>query len=165
VCVTSACYAHKIPNRRSLLLCCHFFKTGNYVANRVSDKITQITDHIWICRSGSAADTQAISDYLKYYLHMHSIELDTPPLVKTAAALAQQICYNNKEHLLAGLIIGGWDPINGGQVYNISLGGSLVRQPFAMSGSGSTYIYGYCDAEFRPKMTQEECFKFVRNGA
>ena len=33
--------------------------TGNYVANRVSDKITAIHDRIYVCRSGSAADTQA----------------------------------------------------------------------------------------------------------
>jgi len=42
--------------------------TGTYVANRVSDKIVQVSDHIFICRSGSAADTQALSDYVKYYL-------------------------------------------------------------------------------------------------
>ena len=29
--------------------------TGIYVANRVSDKLTQVHDHIYCCRSGSAA--------------------------------------------------------------------------------------------------------------
>ena len=43
--------------------------TGTYVANRVSDKIAQISDHIFVCRSGSAADTQALTDYVKYYLN------------------------------------------------------------------------------------------------
>ncbi len=42
--------------------------TGTYVANRVSDKIAQLSDHIFCCRSGSAADTQALTDYVKYYL-------------------------------------------------------------------------------------------------
>ena len=27
--------------------------TGTYVANRASDKITQVTDNVWMCRSGS----------------------------------------------------------------------------------------------------------------
>jgi 20S proteasome alpha/beta subunit len=27
--------------------------TGNYVANRASDKITMVTDNVWMCRSGS----------------------------------------------------------------------------------------------------------------
>ena len=43
--------------------------TGTYVANRVSDKIAQISEHIFVCRSGSAADTQALTDYVKYYLN------------------------------------------------------------------------------------------------
>jgi 20S proteasome subunit beta 1 len=43
--------------------------TGTYIANRVSDKIAQISDHIFVCRSGSAADTQALTDYVKYYLN------------------------------------------------------------------------------------------------
>lgn len=32
--------------------------TGIYVSNRVSDKITPLADSIYLCRSGSAADTQ-----------------------------------------------------------------------------------------------------------
>jgi 20S proteasome subunit beta 1 len=58
--------------------------TGTYVANRVSDKITPISEHIYCCRSGSASDTQAISEIVKYYMSIHKVELGTPPLVKTA---------------------------------------------------------------------------------
>ena len=39
--------------------------TGSYVANRVTDKITQLADRIYICRSGSAADTQNLSRYVQ----------------------------------------------------------------------------------------------------
>lgn len=42
--------------------------TGTYIANRTSDKIVQLSAHIFACRSGSAADTQAITDYVRYYL-------------------------------------------------------------------------------------------------
>lgn len=42
--------------------------TGSYIANRVSDKITPISDKVYCCRSGSAADTQAISDIVRYVL-------------------------------------------------------------------------------------------------
>ena len=31
---------------------------GSYVANRVTDKLTPVTDSIFACRSGSASDTQ-----------------------------------------------------------------------------------------------------------
>ncbi len=44
--------------------------SGVYVANRVSDKLTEISDHIFCCRSGSSADTQAIADIVKYNLNL-----------------------------------------------------------------------------------------------
>lgn len=43
--------------------------TGPYIANRVSDKITSLHDHICVCRSGSAADTQAVSDIVRANLY------------------------------------------------------------------------------------------------
>ena len=49
--------------------------TGSYVANRVSDKLTEVHDTIYCCRSGSAADTQAISDIVRYQLASHGVTL------------------------------------------------------------------------------------------
>lgn len=45
--------------------------TGSYVANRVTDKLNKITDKIYCCRSGSAADTQAIADIVQYSMNYH----------------------------------------------------------------------------------------------
>ncbi len=45
--------------------------TGSYVANRVSDKIVPLHDYVWCCRSGSAADTQAVADAVSYYIDSH----------------------------------------------------------------------------------------------
>eukprot|EP00727_Mastigamoeba_balamuthi_P011863 m51a1_g73 putative proteasome subunit beta type-6 (217) ;mRNA; f:236375-237385 len=137
--------------------------TGSYIANRVTNKITRVSDRIFCCRSGSAADTQTVNDYVSYYIQMHSLEVGEEPRTKTAAALFQRLCYENKKYLLAGIICAGWDEKDGGTVYNIPLGGSLVRQPLCIGGSGSTYIFGYCDAHFRMGMDKEEALAFARN--
>ena len=63
----------------------------------------------------------------------------------------------------AGIILAGYDPQNGGQVYSIPLGGSLHKQQYAIGGSGSTYIYGYCDANWKEDMTEEEGVSFVKS--
>lgn len=135
--------------------------TGSYIANRVSDKITPITPRVHCCRSGSAAHTQVISDYVRYYAAMHAVELGSEPLVGTTARLFRQICYQNKDMLSAGIIVGGYDDQKGGQVYSIPLGGAMVQQPFAIGGSGSSYIYGFCDSNFKEGMSREECIDFV----
>lgn len=46
--------------------------TGSYISNRFTDKLTQITEHIYCCRSGSSADTQAIANIVRYHLDFHS---------------------------------------------------------------------------------------------
>jgi len=137
--------------------------SGSYVANRVSDKIVPIHDYVWSCRSGSAADTQAVADYVKHYVDPHAIELGRLPKVKTCANLMRKICYNNKDNMQAGLICGGWDPYDGGQVYEIPLGGTIMKQKFALGGSGSTYIYGLVDATYKDGMSKKECQDFVKN--
>lgn len=70
-----------------------------------------------------------------------SAELGRLPAVKTAASLVRGLCYDNKDKLLAGMIIAGWDPIEGGSVYEIPLGGTVMKQKFAIGGSGSTYMW------------------------
>ncbi|CAI6091233.1 unnamed protein product [Clonostachys chloroleuca] len=137
--------------------------TGAYIANRVTDKLTRVHDTIWCCRSGSAADTQAVADIVQYQLGLFSMHSGKPPMTQTAASIFQEICYANKDQLSAGLIIAGWDERFGGQVYQIPLGGSLHKQPYAISGSGSTYIYGYCDANWKEGMEEEEAVDFVKN--
>jgi 20S proteasome subunit beta 1 len=62
----------------------------------------------------------------------------------------------------AGMIIAGWDRRHGGQVYSIPLGGSLHKQSYAIGGSGSTYIYGYCDANWKEGMSEAEGVSFVK---
>ncbi|KAL9267844.1 Proteasome subunit beta type-6-like protein [Drosera capensis] len=117
--------------------------TGVYVANRVSDKITKLTDNVYLCRSGSAADTQIVSDYVRYFLHQHTIQLGQPATVKVAASLVRLLAYNNKDMLQAGLIIGGWDKYNGGKIYGVPLGGTIIEQPFAIGGASFFLLQSY----------------------
>ncbi|KAG7235021.1 hypothetical protein INR49_003432 [Caranx melampygus] len=63
----------------------------------------------------------------------------------------------------AGFLTAGWDRKNGPQVYVVSLGGMLISQPVTIGGSGSTYIYGYVDAKYKPNMSRDECLQFATN--
>jgi 20S proteasome alpha/beta subunit len=36
-----------------------------------------------------------------------------------------------------------------------------VRQPASIGGSGSTYLYGFMDANYRPGMNKEESVELV----
>ena len=136
--------------------------TGVYISNRASDKVTAVDERIYVCRSGSAADTQAVSDYVSYFLDQHRMEYGKAPKVETAANLFRELCYNNKNMLTAGILVAGWDEVKGGQVYSIPVGGAMLERPYSIGGSGSTYIYGFCDAYYRPGMNADQCVEFVQ---
>ena len=87
----------------------------------------------------------------------------SPPPVHTAATMFQKLCYDNKDGLSAGIIVAGWDKEAGPSVYNIPLGGGLFRQPWAIGGSGSTYVYGYCDATYQEGWDRDQTVEFVKN--
>uniref|UniRef100_A0A7S4B6S7 proteasome endopeptidase complex n=2 Tax=Chrysotila carterae TaxID=13221 RepID=A0A7S4B6S7_CHRCT len=89
------------------------------------------------------------------------MEYGKAPKVATAASFFQRLCYSNKDMLMAGMICAGWDSVKGGQVYALPIGGALLERPYATGGSGSTYIYGFCDAHYKPGMTKEQCVDFV----
>merc|ERR1712066_295968 len=99
---------------------------GTYVANRVTDKLTPISSNIMACRSGSAADTQAVTDIVRYKIDFLEIERGEKVPVQTAAYLFKEICYDYRDQLMAGIIVAGWDKEKGGQVYSVPLGGMMV---------------------------------------
>jgi len=136
---------------------------GIFVADRFADKLTQVTDNIFVLRSGSSADTQTITDVVKYYLSVYEMESDEVPLVSVAANTFKSMCYKYRDQLSAGLIVAGWDKRLGGQVYSLPSGGMLIRQPCSLGGSGSGYLYGYVDLNYKENMPKEDCVNLVVN--
>ncbi|CAG8476866.1 834_t:CDS:10 [Ambispora leptoticha] len=135
---------------------------GSYVHNRVTDKLTEIDEKIFCCRSGSASATQAIADIVRYYSQMFSAHNGETPSVSIVASLFQELVYTNKDALQAGVIVAGWDKYHGGSVYSIPLGGGSFKQRYALAGSGSVYLFGYFDKGFKDGMTKEEGIEFVK---
>ena len=74
----------------------------------------------------------------------------------------QNISYEYRDQLTAGIIVAGWDRVKGGQVYSVPIGGALVRQKASIGGSGSTFLYGFLDANYRDNMSKEETVELVK---
>lgn len=50
------------------------------------------------------------------------------------------------------------------QVYSVNVSGTIVQQNISIGGSGSSYLYGFMDSQYKDGMTQEECENLVLNG-
>ena len=133
------------------------------MANKVADKITRVCPGVFLCRSGSAAHTQAVAGLANLYLNQHALELGTKGVpVRTAANIVKELSYGNKAWMNAGMIVAGWDRAEGGSVFGVPMGGTLTEGPFAVSGRASYHIAAFNDRNFRPDFTKEEAQAFVR---
>lgn len=137
--------------------------SGRYIVNRTSNKLTKLTENIYCCRSGSAADTQFLAEMVSNYLEGQRIESGRELPVASGASLFHKLCYMNKWSISAGIIVGGYDKINGGSVYCIPSGGCMVKLPYALGGSGSIFLYSYMDSHYKPNMTKDECLSLCRS--
>lgn len=63
---------------------------------------------------------------------------------------------NQGQGLSAAMICAGYDGARGGQVYSLPIGGTMVQVAWAVDGSGSSYIWGFCDAEYHEGMTRAQ---------
>lgn len=115
--------------------------------DRAADKIDYVHDRIIVLRAGAAATSQNAARKVRYLIDAHSIELQALPYVKTAAKMFAKMSY--EKQLDAGFIVAGWDPYEGSGVFNISMGGSCIETDWTMAGSGSGYIYGFCDSNYK----------------
>lgn len=134
---------------------------GNYISNRASNKIAPLADNVFLLRSGSAPDAQMVSDYVSYFVNQMVAESGEEATVELVANLVKTMNYQNKDILVGALIIAGYDAQRGGEVYGCPIGGTLSKEAWAIDGSGSTYIWGFCDNEFREDFTRAEAEAFV----
>ncbi|KRY12396.1 Protein RFT1 -like protein [Trichinella patagoniensis] len=136
--------------------------SGSLVVSRVSNKISPVSEYICCMRSGSSADTQAVADIAKYQISVYEMEHRCSIPVSIAAEIFRSICYRYRNDITAGIIVCGWDSVNGGQIYSIPISGMIMKQCWTAGGSGSVYAIGYLDTNFKPNMTEEEANNFIR---
>lgn len=133
---------------------------GSYVERGITDKLTKITDNIFCCRSGSAADTEFIARHVTKEIKLLSTKEESVPSVRKAAHILKNIIYNNRENLLAGMIVAGYDTEP--QIYKVNVCGTLTEENIALGGSGSAFIYGFCDINYRDNMSINEGLEFAK---
>lgn len=132
-----------------------------FIAHRHVKKIAKIDDHVALTIAGSVADAQSMIDILRYHANMYKIENRTPIPVRSVARLAANVFFAQRFYpLLAQIIVGGYDS-DGPVVYNVDFFGSLSKEVYVSTGSGSPVAYGILESEFREDMGVDEAAKIA----
>jgi len=129
---------------------------GYYIAHKAVKKIQKIADHLGVTIAGGVADAQTVVDTLRYYANIFKLEKKRPIPVKSTAQLASNIFFSARFYpYMADVIVGGVDD-EGGAIYNIDLFGSLTRDNFHSTGSGSPVAFGILESECKDNLTVDE---------
>ncbi len=130
-----------------------------FIAHRGVKKIARIDEHVALTIAGSVADAQNMIDILRYHANIYKIENRVSIPIKSVARLAANVFFAQRFYpLLAQIIVGGHDD-DGPAVYNVDFFGSLNREVYVSTGSGSPVAYGILENEFREDMSVDEAAK------
>ena len=134
---------------------------GYYIAHKAVKKIQKIADHLGVTIAGGVADAQTVVDTLRYYANIFKLENEKPIPVKSTAQLTSNIFFSARFYpYMADIMVGGVDD-NGGAIYNIDLFGSLTKDKFHSTGSGSPVAFGILESKFKDNLTIDEAISIA----
>ena len=128
---------------------------GYMVDSKVARKVYQLDDHVGITIAGMVGDALALVRLLRAQFKLYKLERG-PITIKGAANLLSNILQGSKYFpYLNQLILAGFD--NKPNVYSFDpYGGFDVKDKYYSTGSGSPFVYGVLEAEYKESLTADE---------
>ena len=131
-----------------------------YIAHRNVKKIAKIDDHVALTMAGTVADAQNMVDILRYHANTYKLQNRRPIPIRSCARLASNVFFANRFYpYIIELLVGGHD--GNPELYKIDLFGSVNKETFVSTGSGSFVAYGILESEFKEGIDVEEGSKIA----
>jgi len=135
--------------------------SGYFIAHKKGRKIFMIKPHIAVTIAGVVADAQAAIEELKFHVNYYENTYGRRLSAKSAANYLSLILYSNRLYpLITEVIVAGKDN-DGFSIYKLDPLGSLIKDDYTVSGSGSMVAIGVLESGYKPDLTVEEGIKLV----
>jgi len=135
---------------------------GTVVVDKNCEKIHRISDNIYCCGAGTAADTQQVTDMISSQLELHRYSTGRESRVSTALAMLKQMLYRYQGQVSAALVLGGVD-CNGPHIYTVYPHGSTDNLGYATMGSGSLAAMSVFESRYKDDMELEDAKELVKD--
>merc|ERR1712070_1174714 len=135
---------------------------GSTVCDKACEKIHKISDNIYCCGAGTAADTQQVTDMVASQLELHRMSTGRQSRVGTALAMLKQFLFRYQGAISAALVLGGVD-FKGPYIYTVYPHGSTDNLGYATMGSGSLAAMSVFEARYKDDMDVEEAKELVKD--
>ena len=127
----------------------HRATMGHFIANKSVQKMFQISNSIALTTAGLVGHAQSLSRTLAAELKLYELKEGTAMTVKGAATLTANILVGRPHYVQ--LLIVGVDS-SGSSVYSIDSAGGSIPDVYCATGSGSPYMYGVLEDQYRDGM-------------
>ena len=131
---------------------------GHFIANKSVQKLFRISDNIALTTAGLVGHAQSLSRVLAAELKLFELKRDMPMTVKGAATFTANIL-SGRPHYVQLLIV-GVDP-SGPSVYSIDSAGGSIPDTYCATGSGSPYMYGVLEDQFKTDMSKDQALSLA----
>ena len=134
----------------------HRATMGHFIANKSVQKLFGISDYVALTTAGLVGHAQSLSRTLSAGLRLYELKHGKPMTVKGAATLTANIL-SGRPHYVQLLIVGVDD--SGSSVYSIDSAGGSIPDVYCATGSGSPYMYGVLEDQFKDGMSQDDALR------
>jgi len=134
---------------------------GSIIADKNCFKLHKLTDNIWCAGAGTAADCDRTTEMIAIQVRLLAEAMGSEPIVMCAVKRLSQYLFRYQGHIGCYLIVGGYDEINGPQLYQLYAAGSVSKLPFVTMGSGSLAAMSVLEGNWKPDLPLEEAKEMV----
>jgi proteasome beta subunit len=134
----------------------HRATMGHFVANKNVQKLFSIADNIALTTAGLVGHAQMLSRILAAEIAIYEMKRGGIMKVEAASTLTANILGGRPYWVQ--LLIAGVD-VDGSHVYSIDSAGGSISDTYCATGSGSPYMYGVLEDQYKEGMTENEALK------
>lgn len=133
----------------------HRATMGTLIAHKIAKKIYRIDEHLLLTTAGLVGDAQLLARFMRVEAELYKLDREEPMPVRGASTLMANILNQRKFYpYYVQLIIAGVDS-TGSHVFSIDAAGGAIEDIYTTTGSGSPYVFGVLEDNFKENMTED----------
>lgn len=135
--------------------------SGSFIASKTVNKIYKIGNHLASTMAGRVADAQSIMDVIRAEAALFEIEYERSMPVKAASNLMANILFGSRffPYYIQTIVAGVDD--EGSHAFNLDFFGSIIREDYICTGSGSPIAYAIIEENYHEDITVEEALSVL----
>ncbi len=134
----------------------HRATMGHFIANKSVKKLFKISNNVALTTAGLVGHAQSLSRTLAAELRLYELKRNASMTVRGAATLTANILVG-RPHYVQLLIVGTDE--DGPSVYSIDSAGGSIPDVYCATGSGSPFMYGVLEDQYKDGMNQNQALK------